>query len=165
MRKSKGFTLVEILIVIMVIGVLAGIAIPAVRGIRDQARISQAEGDLSTLRSATEAFQTTTDGYPDPAKGGGGTAGYVLDDAVKCKWQADLVGASPRVLQKKLSDPFASTKGHSYFYVQDGDSQNWVMWSVGPDQESLGYTVTKAPDATVTKTGDDIVVASVPVLE
>jgi len=69
MRKRKGFTLVEILIVIMVIGVLAGIAIPAVRGIRDQARISQAEGDLSTLRSATEAFQTTTDGYPDPARG------------------------------------------------------------------------------------------------
>ncbi len=69
MRKRTGFALVEILIVIMVIGVLAGIAIPAVRGIRDQARISQAQGDLATLRSSVEAFQTTTDGYPDPAKG------------------------------------------------------------------------------------------------
>lgn len=52
MIKRKGFTLVELVIVIAILGILAGVAIPAYADLQAQARSSQAQATLGSFRSA-----------------------------------------------------------------------------------------------------------------
>jgi len=70
MRKTKsGFTIVELLIVIVVIGILAAIVIVAYNGIQSRARDSQRAQDISTLNKALEIYRTTNSVYPTATPG------------------------------------------------------------------------------------------------
>ena len=55
-KQDKGFTLVELLIVIVILGILATVTVFAVRGITDQGRNSSCATDKRTLEVAIEAF-------------------------------------------------------------------------------------------------------------
>ena len=55
-KKDKGFTLVELLIVIVILGILATITVFAVRGITDQGQKSACNTDQKTLQTAVEAY-------------------------------------------------------------------------------------------------------------
>lgn len=55
-KKDKGFTLVELLIVIVILGILATVTVFAVRGITDQGQTSACQADQKTLETATEAY-------------------------------------------------------------------------------------------------------------
>ncbi len=54
--QDKGFTLVELLIVIVILGILATITVFAVRGITDQGQTSACDADQKTLQTAVEAY-------------------------------------------------------------------------------------------------------------
>ena len=64
-NQDKGFTLVELLIVIVILGILATVTVFAVRGITDQGQTSACNADKKTLQTAVEAYYaqngTTTD--------------------------------------------------------------------------------------------------------
>src|SRR5947208_16371913 len=68
-KHDGGFTLIEVLIVIVVLGILAGIVILAVGGISDRGQGSACKTDLVTLQAAEEAYL----GAPPPS-GSGGTS-------------------------------------------------------------------------------------------
>ncbi len=55
-KQDKGFTLVELLIVIVILGILATVTVFAVRGITDQGQQSACKADKATLQVAVEAF-------------------------------------------------------------------------------------------------------------
>ena len=55
-EKDKGFTLVELLIVIVILGILATIVVFAVRGITDKGKSSACAADAKTLEVAVEAY-------------------------------------------------------------------------------------------------------------
>jgi prepilin-type N-terminal cleavage/methylation domain-containing protein len=55
-QNDKGFTLVELLIVIVILGILATVTVFAVRGITDQGQTSACASDKKTLQVAVEAF-------------------------------------------------------------------------------------------------------------
>ena len=55
-KQDKGFTLVELLIVIVILGILATVTVFAVRGITDQGQSAACASDQKTLQTAVEAF-------------------------------------------------------------------------------------------------------------
>ena len=55
-KQDKGFTLVELLIVIVILGILATVTVFAVRGITDQGKKSTCDSDKKTLEVAVEAY-------------------------------------------------------------------------------------------------------------
>ena len=72
-RAARGFTLIEILIVVVILGILAAVIIPQFTNAADDASVSSARTQLQTMRSQIELFRSQTGSYP-PA---GATAGTV----------------------------------------------------------------------------------------
>ncbi|MBN2704749.1 MAG: type II secretion system protein GspG [Pontiellaceae bacterium] len=75
--KRSGFTLIEIILVVVIIGILAGIAIPNIGNKSDKAKISAGKANISTLDTAVSEYQMMNGEYPssldqllDEAKGG-----------------------------------------------------------------------------------------------
>jgi prepilin-type N-terminal cleavage/methylation domain-containing protein len=65
LRKSEGFTLLELLIVVVIIGVLAAIAIPAYNGYINKAQRTSAQATLDTIRKTLESYYVDYQEYPD----------------------------------------------------------------------------------------------------
>ena len=81
MRSRKGFTLVELLVVIIIVGVLASVAIPLMSGYVNRAKKTEAIAALGTIRSAERAYFAENGKYlaiTTPATDWGGTAGNAL---------------------------------------------------------------------------------------
>lgn len=64
-KNSKGFTLIELVIVIVILGILAAVAIPKFVDLRGEAQLASAKGNLGGLRAAASLY------YADTARGGG----------------------------------------------------------------------------------------------
>jgi general secretion pathway protein G len=62
--KKKGFTLVEILIVVVILGILAAIVIPQFTSASDEARLSSLTSDLQSLRAQIQLYHIRTNAYP-----------------------------------------------------------------------------------------------------
>ncbi|MES2876642.1 MAG: prepilin-type N-terminal cleavage/methylation domain-containing protein [Patescibacteria group bacterium] len=78
MRKTiRGFTIVELLIVIVVIGILAAITIVAYNGISERARFTSMRSDLSQINKLVQLYYAQNGSYPiTPSSGTGCSSGY-----------------------------------------------------------------------------------------
>ena len=63
-QNEDGFTLVELLIVIVILGVLAGIVVFAVNGITDRGELAACKADVQSVQTATEAYYAKNTAYP-----------------------------------------------------------------------------------------------------
>ena len=75
-KQDKGFTLVELLIVIVILGILATVTVFAVRGITDQGKTSTCKADSKTLQTGYEAYVAQYGGATIPITGAAVPAGY-----------------------------------------------------------------------------------------
>ena len=127
-RRNKGFTLIEMLIVIVVIAILALIVIPRLLGAGRKAKEASLRGDLHQLRNSIQQFEADCGDYPSstsqlmtvPSGGNGGT-GIALDVT---GWQGPYLRTPDGNLP---ADPFtASSTTWSYTastgHVQSGST-------------------------------------------
>lgn len=66
LKSRTGFTLIELMIVVAIIGILAAIAIPNFLTFRLKAKISEAKSNLGSIRIGEEAYNTEEDTYYGP---------------------------------------------------------------------------------------------------
>lgn len=64
MRSRKGITLVELLIVVLILGALAAIAVPRIIGGSTEARINACNTNVDLINSQMELYQARNDSYP-----------------------------------------------------------------------------------------------------
>lgn len=141
-RKGKGFTLIELMVVIAIILILALIAIPAYRNMQTRARKSRVQSDLRTLANALQMFYTDWNQYPvqttpnrlvETTGAGAELTGKAGQGGVNKSGAVSATGeVGPIVYLEKLPvDPFASgdDAGKSYYYKSDPEGTEYVLWS------------------------------------
>jgi general secretion pathway protein G len=119
--NRKGFTLVEILIVVIILGILAAIVIPQFTEASNDARESALKSDLQTVRSQLELYKVQhLEHYPDMVDDGSGwaadTDNLVARLTSRTNAQGEIMGDGDSAadfpygpyLQKFPSNPFAS---------------------------------------------------------
>lgn len=108
-RKQTGFTLIEIIVVVVIIGILATLIAPKFLGRTDDARITKAKNDIKALESALELYKLDNYTYPttdqglealvtkpsaEPAPANWKDGGYIKHLS-KDPWQRDYLYQSP----------------------------------------------------------------------
>lgn len=95
-NKQSGFTIVELLIVIIIIGILAGLVITQILGANQKARDTERKTDLNSLASQLETYFAKTGGFPEAA------------DLNNADWRkANEINAGDN--NKSLADPSGAT--------------------------------------------------------
>ncbi|HZV33520.1 MAG TPA: type II secretion system major pseudopilin GspG [Verrucomicrobiae bacterium] len=107
-NSKRAFTLVEILIVVVILGILAASIIPQFMSTKNDAKISAAKANIAELDSALERFYVHMDRYPSAEEGLKVLVDPPTDDADK-KWRGPYI-------KQLRNDPW----GHPYQYRYPG---------------------------------------------
>ena len=68
-NRERGFTLIEILVVVVILGILGAVVVPQILGRPDTARIQAAQTDLRTLSGALDVYRLDNFQYPSSEQG------------------------------------------------------------------------------------------------
>ena len=68
-QNQKGFTLIEIMVVVVIIGILIGLVAPNILGRVDKARVTAAKADIATLEQSLEMYRLDNHSYPSTDQG------------------------------------------------------------------------------------------------
>lgn len=120
-RSQAGFTLIELMVVILIIGLLATIVVQNLRGATDKARRIKAEADISAFKTALDRYYLDNGSYPTSDQG--------LAALVAAPTTGRIPADYPEggYIEKVPNDPW----GNPYYYQSDGNS--YVLKSFGAD--------------------------------
>ena len=136
MNAKKGFTLVEILIVVIILGILAAIVIPQFTEASNDARESALVSDLQTVRSQLELYKVQhIERYPNlDEDGAADTDNFVtrLTGRTDQDGKVNTSGAFGPYLQKFPTNPFASTNSNGVTFgtadpAPGNDNSGWYF--------------------------------------
>ena len=118
---DSGFTLLEIMIVVFIVGLLATLVTPRLMGRTDEARRAKATADLATFAQALDLYRLDSGAYPTTPQGLGALAARPTAPPLPAKWrEGGYVDQVP-------ADPW----GNAYVYVVVGE--RFVLKSLGAD--------------------------------
>jgi general secretion pathway protein G len=127
-QAQRGFTLIEIMVVVVILGILAAMVAPKILSRPDQAKVTVARSDIETISQALELFRLDNGFYPSTDQG--------LDALVK----KPTITPEPRnwnpegYLKKAPVDPW----GNPYIYLQPGNHGKYDLYSQGADSREGG---------------------------
>jgi len=122
-NKQQGFTLIEIIVVVVIIGILATFVAPKFMGKTDTARITKAKSDILSLESALDLYKLDNFTYPTTDQGLEALISMPSSDPVPTNWQK---GGYIKKLQK---DPWQ----RDYLYLSPGEHGEVDIYSLGAD--------------------------------
>ncbi len=135
--RSRGFTLIEIMVVITILGILAALIVPRVVGRTDDARITAAKTDISAILQALKVYRLDNGRYPTTEQGLRALLEKPSIEPVPNNWKSG--GYLERSSVPK--DPW----GKEYQYLSPGLRGEIDVFSFGRDGQSGG----EGPDAEV----------------
>ncbi len=123
--RKAGFTLIELMIVVVILGILATIIMPRILNRPEQARIMKTKVDIRNIQSTLALFKTDTGSFPTTSEG---LEVLVSDPGIK-GYNSD------GYLDKVPSDPW----GNKYIYISPGViNKDYDLESYGKDSEEGG---------------------------
>ena len=137
LKSSGGFTLLELLVNLAIIGILIAVAIPVYNAFRDKAKTAGAKSDLHTIRLTVEQLANDTEKWPGPSDVGkvssrevwdlnSDDAGLVQAGKKFSNWKGPYLNSIPK-------DPW----GSDYFFDGDyaiGGTKYAIVGSFGPNR-------------------------------
>ena len=128
MRKTgnSGFTLVEVMVVVVILAVLAALIVPRVVGRTDEARAVAAKQDIAAIMQSLKLYRIDNSRYPTNEQG--------LEALVSRPTQEPVPGNWKSYLDKLPKDPW----GKPYRYLNPGVHGDIDVFSLGADGEPGG---------------------------
>lgn len=125
-RKQKGFTLIELMVVVVILAILAAFVVPMVMDRPDEARIVKAKQDIASISSALNLYKLDNYRYPTTEQG--------LEALVQ-KPETEPVPQNWKPYLKQLpKDPW----GRPYLYVSPGEHGDFDLYTLGADGQEGG---------------------------
>ncbi len=127
-RRTAGFTLIELMVVIVILGILAGLVVPRITEKPEEARRVKAKLQIQEISSALKEFKIDNGFYPSTEQG------------LQALVEEPSVGKTPRnyptdgYMDKIPQDPW----GYDYVYICPGKHQDFDIVSYGADGEQGG---------------------------
>ena len=132
---QRGFTLIEIMVVVIIIGLLAAVIVPQVIDKVDQARITKAKSDIQGLETALQMYRLDNSKYPTTDQGLQALVVQPTDPSIR-HWRPG------GYLQRISKDPW----GADYQYANPGGhGKEYDLFTLGADTQPGG----EGPDADI----------------
>ena len=124
--SSRGFTLIEIMVVVFILGLLVTLVAPKVMGRTDEAKRTKAAADLRAVQQALNLYRLDNGGYPTTDQGLQALVTKPQNGAIPQRWNSE------GYLEKVQTDPW----GYPYMYLSNGE--RYSLKSFGADGEEGG---------------------------
>ncbi|MBI3715707.1 MAG: type II secretion system major pseudopilin GspG [Betaproteobacteria bacterium] len=122
-HRSKGFTLIEVMIVVVILAILAAIVVPKILDRPDQARTIAAKNDIAVLQTALKLYRLDNGFYPSTDQGLGALVVKPTTTPLPMNWK------SGGYIERMPNDPW----GHPYQYLSPGLKGEIDIFSFGAD--------------------------------
>jgi general secretion pathway protein G len=125
-RAQRGFTLIELMVVLVIIGILAALIVPNVLNRADDARITAAKTDINNIVQALKLYRLDNQRYPSAEQGLQALVSKPTTGAIPSNWKP--------YLDKLPNDPW----GRAYQYLNPGIKGEIDVMSLGADGQAGG---------------------------
>jgi len=127
-RRQQGFTLIEIMVVVVILGILAALVVPQVMSRPDQAKVTVAQGDIKGIASALYMYKLDNHSYPSTQQGLEALVKKPSGNPAAKNWNKD------GYLKRVPVDPW----GNDYQYLSPGTRGAFDLYSLGADGKQGG---------------------------
>ncbi len=128
LTKQSGFTLIEIMVVVVIIGILASVVVPRIMDNPDKARVAKAKNDIRALESALDIYRLDNYVYPTTDQGLESLVSQPTSAPEPPNWKQG------GYIKKLNKDPW----GYDYLYLNPGEYGEIDIYSLGADNAPDG---------------------------
>ncbi|AOE84584.1 type II secretion system protein XcpT [Pseudomonas sp. TCU-HL1] len=127
-RSQSGFTLIEIMVVVVILGILAALVVPQVMNRPDQAKVTVAKGDIKAIGAALDMYKLDNFSYPSTQQGLEALVSRPSGNPPAKNWNKD------GYLKRLPVDPW----GNPYQFLSPGSKGTYDLYSLGADGKEGG---------------------------
>ncbi len=127
-QLTKGFSLLEILVVLVIMGILVSLVAPTVLNRVDDARLQKAQADFKAIETALKIYHLDNFNYPSSEQGLQALVSRPTDDPEPRNWKQG--GYLPEL----PIDPW----GNEYLYLYPGENGEFDIYTLGADRTAGG---------------------------
>ena len=126
MKKQSGFSLIEIMVVVVILGILASIVVPKIMGRPDEARRVKAKQDVLAIQNALDLYKLDNGNYPTTDQG--------LQALVEKPNSGPSTSNWKQYIKSLPKDPW----GRTYLYLNPGQHSDVDVFTLGADGQPGG---------------------------